>query len=336
MFLNPKTLIMRVQKVMSALMVSAIALSVFSCNPDNDPIPVNPVSKDAPINSLYQALKQQAQSFHVNAGSQQTITGANGTVITFSPQSFKTQGGAVITSGSINIQLTEALTPGQMIMNRVSTVTDAGNMLQSGGSVNIIATQNGNPVYANIYKISFKQSTASAQPMALFSGIVNAGGTNDGAVTWSNNSTNTVNGTNILNGNDSMGASYYIFDSCTNFNWINCDYFYNAPDPKTDITVVMPDGTYNDSTTDVLLILPLLNLVSGMGHYDAATHSFNMGTPNYFVPVGTNVKVVIMGVKNNVYFFELKNNITVTNGMILTTTPANTTLSNIQTILSGL
>jgi hypothetical protein len=98
----------------------------------------------------------------------------------------------------------------------------------------------------------------------------------------------------------------------------------------------MPDGTYNDSTTDVVMILPALNMVCGIGHYDVTTHSFNLGTPNYFVPVGYNIKVVIMGIKNGVYFFELQNNITVTNGLTLTATPANTTLSNIQTILSGL
>lgn len=336
MFHNPRTKIMRATKLMSAVMASAIALSFASCKPDNDPIPVNPIATEAPINSLYQALKQQPQSFNVNAGSSQTITGANGTIITFNAQSFKTQAGVVITSGSISIKLIEALTPGQMIMNRISTVTNAGNLLQSGGSVNIVATQNGNPVYANSYKISFKQPAASTQPMALFSGIVTSGGTNSGAVIWSDDSTNTVNGTNVFNPNDSMGTAYYIFDSCTNFNWVNCDYFANAPNPKTDITVVMPDGTYNDSTTDVVMILPALNMVCGIGHYDAATHSFNLGTSNYFVPLGNNIKVVIMGIKNNVYFFELKNNITVTNGLTLTATPANTTLSNIQTILSGL
>jgi hypothetical protein len=324
---------MRVQKLMSALMISAIALSFPACKTDDKPIHVNPVPKAAPINTLYEALRQQPQSFQVTAGSTQTITGAKGTVIKFNPQSFKTQAGAVITSGTINIKLTEALTPGQMIMNRVSTVTDAGNLLQSGGSINIVATQNGNPVYSNGYTVSFKQPASSAQPMALFTGIVTSGGTNEGAVTWSNDSTNTVNGTI---GNDSLGSSYYLFDTCTDFNWVNCDYFYSAANPKTDITVVMPDGTYNDSTTDVVVIFPALNVVAGMSHYNAATHSFSLGTSNYFVPVGSSIKIVIMGIKNNVYFFELQNNITVTNGMVLTATPANTTISNIQTILSGL
>jgi hypothetical protein len=327
---------MRVTQLMSALMISVTVLCLSSCKSDQDPIPVNPVATDLPINDLYRALKPQPQSFNVNAGSSQTITGAKGTVITFNPQSFKTQAGVVITSGNINIKLTEALTPGQMIMNRVSTVTDADNLLQSGGSVNIVATLNGSPVYANRYKVSFKQPSLSSQPMALFNGIVTPSGINEGAVIWSNNPTNTINGTTILNGNDSMENAYYIFDSCTNFNWVNCDYFSNTPDPKTDITVVMPDGTYNDSTTDVVMILPALNMVCGIGHYNAATHSFNLGTSNYFVPLGNNIKVVIMGVKNGVYFFELQNNITVTNGLTLIATPANTTLSNIQTILSGL
>lgn len=328
-------MMMRAEKLWSTLMISAVALCFNSCKTDNAPIPVNPVATDVPINGLYQSLKPTPQTFTVNAGSAQTITGAKGTSISFNAQSFTTQNGTVITSGSIKIQLTEALTPGQMIMNRVSTVTDADNMLQSGGSVNIAATLNGNPVYAKKYKVSFKQPAASSQPMALFNGIVTPSGINAGAVIWSNTPTNPVTGTT---GNDSLGSgpTYYIFDSCTNFGWINCDYFYSAPDPKTDITVVMPDGTYNDSTTNVMVIFPALNMVAGMHHYNAATHSFNFENANYRVPVGSSVKVVIMGVKNNVYFFELKTNITVTNGLSLTATPANSTLANIQALLSGL
>lgn len=331
---------MHIEKIITAIMIAGLALSMNACKVDNDPIPVNPAQVgNLPINKLYESLKGQAQNFTVTAGVSQTITGAKGTMITFNPQSFKDNSGAIITSGNIRIELTEALTPGQMIMNRVSTVTDANNLLQSGGCINIVATLNQQPVLAGNYKISFKQPAANAQPMTLFNGIVSTG-QNTGAVIWSNDTSNTVSGTTNINntqGPDSVGGfSYYVFDSCTDFNWVNCDYFYSSPDPKTDINVVMPDGTYNDSTTSVMIVFPTLNMVAPMHHYDATTHTFNFGVSNYFLPVGINIKVVVMGVKNDVYFFELKPNITVTNGLTINAVPANTTLSNIQTTLSGL
>jgi len=329
---------MRIEKLMSVAIVTiGLIVSMNACKTSNGPIPLNHnqmQSSNIPINKLYQSLKEGSQDFTVTAGASQTIRGTRGTIITFNPWSFKDQSGAVISSGNIHIELTEALTPGQMIMNRVSTVTEANNLLQSGGCINIVATLNQQPVFANSYNISFKQPAPSELPMALFNGMVAA----DGAVTWSNDTSNTVAGTTNLNdptGRDSLG-SWYVFDSCTNFNWINCDYFYTAPDPKTDVKVVMPDGSYNDTTTSVIVIFPALNVVANMSTYNAATNTFSLGTPGYFIPVGTTIKVVIMGIKNNVHFFELKSNVTVTNGITINAAPSNTTLSNIQTILSGL
>ncbi|RYE12787.1 MAG: hypothetical protein EOP51_30905 [Sphingobacteriales bacterium] len=170
--------------------------------------------------------------------------------------------------------------------------------------------------------------------MALFTGVVTTSGLNEGAVLWSNTPTNPVAGT--VGDSLGQGPTYYIFDTCTSFNWINCDYFYDAPNPKTDITVVMPDGTYNDTTTNVYVVFPTLNVVASMMHYDAATHAFSFSTPNYYCPVGLNIKVMIMGIKNNAYFYDLQTNLTVTNGMTLTANPGNTTLSALQAVLAGL
>jgi len=311
-------------------MILGMAIGLNACSDkDKDPSP----SETKSIATLFQSLKETPQSFTVNAGTSQTITGARGTIIRFNPQSFKDGSGNAITSGSINISLTEAYTPGQMIQNQVTTATNTNEPLGSGGCVNIIATRNGQEVLAGNYSISFKQPGPNDQSMSLFKGIVS----NDplgGGVIWSSDSSNTI--PRATKDSSTNVNFYYTFDTCINFNWINCDHFIAYPDPKTDVKVVLPDSSYNWTTTRVYVIFPELNSITGLTNYDATTHSFNFSFPAYFVPVGSTIKVVVMGVKNNDYFLEVKDNVTVTDGISVTSNPVTQPLSTIQTALSNL
>jgi len=318
------------RKLMVPFMILGLAIGFSACSDDKDPAPSNQTKS---IASLYQALKETPQSFTVNAGSSQTITGARGTIIRFNPQSFKDASGNVITSGMVDIQLTEAYTPGQMLLNNVTTETNNNSLLGSGGCVNIVATLNHQEVFANNYSISFKQPGANEQPMALFKGIVSTDPLTSG-VTWSSDSSNTV----LRATKDSLAnpTFYYAFDTCLNFNWINCDHFYTAPDPKSDVKIVFPDSSYNQSNTRVFVIFPDQNMVTGLSHYDAATSTFSLGYPSYYLPVGTNIKVAVMTARNNDYYFDLKENITVTNNISVTVSPAIQSVSAIQAVLLNL
>lgn len=319
---------MKKQLLFGATLFFGCMLTIVSCK--KDPVPIT--EKVNTINSLFQELKSTPQTFTVTAGTQQTIKGAKGTKITFNPQSFKNASGTVITSGSIKIELTEMYKPGEMIANRVTTTTASNNLLTSGGCVNIKATLNEHEVFANNYKIAFKQPAHSENPMALFNGytITDGTGTN---VRWSDDSTNTIPRTT----KDPTDLTfYYAFDSCTNFNWINCDYFYSAPAPKTDITIVAPDNSYNLDNTQIYIIFPAMNSLINMYAYDTPTHSFNFGHPSFYLPVGTVIHIMILGSKNNNYFMDLHQNVTVTNGMSVNFTPVNQTLGFIQNTLSTL
>jgi hypothetical protein len=319
---------MKKQLLLGATLFFGCILTIVSCK--KDPVPIT--DKVNTINSLFQELKSTPQTFTVTAGTQQTITGARGTKITFNPQSFKDLSGNIITGGSIKIKLIEMYKPGEMIANRVTTTTAANMLLTSGGSVNIKATLNEHEVYANNYKIAFKQPGYSDNPMSLFQGLEVTGesGTN---IKWSDDFTGTVPRTV----KDPMDQTfYYAFDSCTNFNWINCDYFYAAPAPKTDITIVAPDNSYDLDNTQIFVIFPAMNALVSMYSYNASTHSFSFGYPTYHLPVGTVVHIMILGSKNNNYFMDLHQNVTVTNGMSVNFTPVNQTLSYIQSTLSSL
>ncbi|RYZ16917.1 MAG: hypothetical protein EOP49_51195, partial [Sphingobacteriales bacterium] len=158
---------MKKQLILGASLILGSMLGMTSCSNDS-PGPLTPNTQT--INSLFQQLKSTPQTFTVTAGTQQTITGAKGTKITFHPGSFKDLTGNTISSGTVNIALIEMYTPGDMIANRVTTTTTAQNALTSGGAVNIKATVGGHEVFANSYSIAFKQDGPKEAPMALFRG----------------------------------------------------------------------------------------------------------------------------------------------------------------------
>jgi len=318
---------MNMRQLRLPLIVLGMATGFAACKDDYKAQPANTQT----IQALFQELKETPQAFTVSAGTSGQITGARGTVIRFNPQSFKDAGGNIITSGIINIRLTEAYTPGQMIMNGVTTTTAANKQLTSGGCVDIKATLNGQEVFANNYAISFKQPGPSENPMGLFKGYQT---TDPGAnIKWNDDITNIVERAT----KDTTSQSFfYAFDTCVNFNWVNCDYFYTAPDPKTDLKVVMPDSSYNALNTQVFVIFPTLNSVTNLYIYDAATRTFSFGYPGYYMPVGMSIKIMVVSGRNNAYYMDLQTGLTVTNNMTVTSNPASQTKTYIQAQLSAL
>lgn len=314
----------------SLLLLGTLILSLSSCKKDD--ITLNPGNNEYTLKQLFTYLKSTPQTFMVTAGTSQTITGAKGTLLMFNPQSFKDGSGNIISSGMVTIQLTEMYTPGDMIANRVNTSTAMQQRLTSGGSVNIKATMGGVEVFANDYDIAFKQDGYKEAPMGLFRGfeVVDSTGTN---VQWYDDMTNAIERTTKV---DTSQNFYYMFDSCTSFNWINCDYFYNAPSPKTEVTVVLPDNSYDGMNTQVFVIFPGINSVTCLYSYNAATHSFNFGHSSYFVPLGTQIHVIAISAKNGSYFLAQQQNITVVNNQTVTLTPATQPLSAIQALLNTL
>jgi hypothetical protein len=316
-------------------------LAIASCTKDMSPDPIeekekynagNVTGSKTKLNALFAEFRSTPQSFTVTAGTNQTITGAEGTVLTFYPHSFKDAQGNIITSGTISIKLIEMYKPGAMIANRATT-TNNGKLLISGGQVNIKATKNGQEVFANSYGIAFPQQYPSNQPMALYYGNTD---NPDSLTTWTIADTllngTTTNGTT----NDSFN-NYYVneFDSCTNFNWINCDYFYNVQGPLTNISVVMPDTNFNASNTQVFIVFPSINSVTNVSVYNAGTSTFSLGM-NYEIPVGMTIHIVAITNNNGQYYYFEDAWLTSTANMSVTTTMTPQTQAYIFTQLSQL
>ncbi len=160
------------QKLLSIpTLFCAACFTLTSCQKDyNASTDVETISE---LVDLFTALRPTPQNLSVTAGREQVITGASGTMLHFYPNSFKDKNGHIITSGTVNLQLTEMYKPGDMIANCASTSTVDGFPLQSSGQINVSATMNGEKVYANKYGVAFKQ-TGTQTPMALYYGNANS------------------------------------------------------------------------------------------------------------------------------------------------------------------
>ena len=252
------------RRAIAVLAFFCLVIAIGACKKNAN----TPTGSYQNIAELLTAMKSTPQNFNVEAGSAHTIVGAKGTVINFYPNSFLDIKGNPITSGTINIQLTEMTSPGEMIANGSTTMTTTQYILQSGGEVNITATMNGQSVKANRYGIGFPQSAPSTKPMQLYFGVTGSLQTSNligtSLVNW-NTADSVRTGTSsqgTVNVDSSLAKilyynSYYIFDSCTNFGWINCDHVFTQPTTEMTINIVLPDKSFDPTNTMFFIVIRL-------------------------------------------------------------------------------
>jgi len=315
---------MQLSKLSFPVLFISASLALFSCSKDDD----EPGGDR--LDAMFNQLRSTPQSYTVEAGETDTITGAKGTKVIFYPGSFKDNSGNTINSGTIEIELTEIYKPGQMIANRVNTVTVAGKLLTSGGQIHIKAMRGEHEVKAATYGIAFRQNDVSEERMSLFKG--GPASATDNTVIWEDDVIMSIKGTsNISN------EYFFLFDECTDFGWINCDEFVDDARPKTNITINLPEG-YNNRNTQVFIVIPELNSVTSPRNYNPATNSFNMGTSeNYYLPVGLNVKIVTLAtINDDQYYLEITDDITISEGLTMTASPLSQSKAAVTAALEAL
>ena len=171
---------------------------------------------------------------------------------------------------------------------------------------------------------------------------------NDSAVLWNplvpssgggtgTAATGTVTG--ITPGGSALDSShYYIFDSCTDFLFLNCDKFSNYTGAKTNIHFVMPDTSFNPFYAQIFIVFPDLNSVVRVGPitYENATKSFNLG-PYVSLPIGYVMNVITVSKKENgKYYFSEQNGLTITDAMSIDIPMTERSLEYIKTRLGAL
>ena len=302
--------------------------STSSTTPIQDVV-IPPVYDRSQLNNLFSAFRPVAENLTVTAGVHQVVTAAGGTRLTFYPHSFKDAAGHTITSGTVNIAITEMYKPGDVIANRATTNSNYG-LLVSGGQIKLKATKAGQEVFANKYGVAFARPGYSAQRMVLYYGNTNNA---DSLARWTVSDT-TAGMVALGTVYDSMlvGAPYsYPFDSCTSFNWINCDYF-TSYSPVTTISVTPTDTTFNCSNTEVFLVFPGINAVASANTYDPYTYTFSSS----MMPVGLSVDVVVIANIGGNYYYYQEIGVPVTTAMTFHPVMAPHTLGYIQSALAAL
>lgn len=292
------------------------------------------VTQTSSINALFKTEKAPVQHFSVNAGASQQIIGNKGVVVKFQPNSFKRRNGAILTSGVVNIQLTEMLSVKDMVMSNATT-TSNGQLLQSGGQILLKAFYQGEELLVNKAEpISVSFPTAiGASPMMLFYGAPEAlpgSAVTDTIIDWDPVDSTTV--TPTVDSSSTGGTIVFYSFTVDSFTYINCDYFYGSG-TLTPFEAEVPDTTYNDSNTAVFLIFPSINSVTRIYNYTSTDPNVFMTGPGYQIPVGITVKVAAISDRGGGVFHSSIQTVTVTAGMRVNLVFSPTTVADFRSAL---
>jgi hypothetical protein len=306
---------------------SALALSVLlvSCKKDE---PTPPPAATSDLSGYFDENRDAAiQTFSINASSANQFTGSNGVIVTVPANAFTYANGAPVT-GTITMSLIEILDQSSMILMGMPT-TSNGEILVSGGQINLTAAQGSIPVYLTNGDVSVMVPTSNFDSqMALFEGIEGS----EGDVDWIlsiDDSTSMQDSLGFVP--DSSGGffgGYYYFDwNDSTLGWINCDYFYSSGDPLTSLTADL-DAQYNLSNTSVYLHFTSMNSVASL-YYDGT--NFSSAT----IPENMQLTVVCISEISGSYYSALVP-VTVTPNLVVPITMTATSLADFESAVANL
>lgn len=276
---------------------SALAFTVVFVSCKKQEI-IPPPASTSNLESYFDDNRSDAvQTFTINASTYSQFTGMNGVTVSVPANSFKYANGNPVT-GTITMNLIEILDQSSMILMGMPTTSD-GEILVSGGQINLTATQNGSQVFLNENaSISVFVPTTNIDPsMQLFDGIADSNGDVDWILSV-DDSTSFPDSVGFVP--DSSGGSfggYYFFDwTDSSLGWINCDYFYSSPDPLTTLSADL-DTQYTASNTAVYLHFSSINSVAPLWQ-DGPYFSSYLNS----IPVGMTVTVVCISEISGQYY----------------------------------
>jgi hypothetical protein len=153
--------------------------------------------------------------------------------------------------------------------------------------------------------------------MQLFYGLIKG---SDSTITWSKDYVPNA-GTSCAQATfDVSGFSFlrYQFDSCAGFDWVNCDHFAGYTTNKSNVKVILPDGTFNASNTQVYIALPGYKVTLGIGVYSSLTKTYSLNSGSY-LPVGAGFELVVIANKNGSFYYYSSTG-TISDGISITAT----------------
>jgi hypothetical protein len=284
------------KNLLSIITFSAIVLVLTACKKDEpgpQPIPIQPGNYE--VYDFFEDHGVPVQTFSVKADEQTTITTTAGAKIYFSPNIFQTITGTIVT-GYVDVTVREIYNKKDMLLSNAPT-TSGGELLGSKGELFIHVSQNGEELFPR-WQYGLQIPTTDTQGyMPLFNGVLNSptGNPSDPMVLdW-------VQDTSMFYAAPITPNVYYYSGYPSQFNWINCDYFYSDPNPKDTLTAILPD-TYNESNTVVFLSLDTKNTIGSMYNDWAGGNTFKFNR----IPIGTQVHVISISESDGKMYFDVK------------------------------
>ncbi len=292
----------RFRFLVPAIAVLFVTLLGPSCDKEGNTV-TNPTGTPPTIDQLKTFLSDnqpEVQSFQFSANSYNEVVGSKGTRIGIPANAFVNLAGFPII-GSFTFQLQEIRSASDMIFSQKMT-SSQGRTLASGGEFYINAQQNGKDLrLAPGTELDFKVPTDSFDPqMGLFVGS----GTGDN-FDWSPAPNTQVS---ECRDSSSVVVSNYCFQLDTLIKWINCDYFYSDPRPKTEVEIQVP-SSYTDQNTVTMVYIPSIQSMT-RPQYDNGSFFIRSG---YKLPVGLAVTFIGVHHDGNDIYYSVQNAVIVNN-----------------------
>lgn len=267
----------------------------FGGNTKPDPTP-DPDPEPQPDGiALDQRFAQNRQSsvqhFIVDAAAGGTVTGSQGTRVTFTPNALGLDG--VPVEGDVDVELVEIYDRSSMLLTNRSTsgVRDNGDVeaLKSAGQFFINATQDGTrlEILGPVMVESRSVDPLTVDPdMKLFK-AGDALADNDNWEEVKEDPTG-QGGVIIRDGADGVGYSYMIGE----FGWTNLDRWYDFDGELTDLYVEVPEG-YNGDNCAVFLTYD--GEPTALASMDVWNEDLELFTEHYGrIPVGQQVHFILV------------------------------------------
>jgi hypothetical protein len=262
---------------------------------DDTTTPAPPAPMPTSIKEVITQLAAPVQKFSYDPTRPNTFTGAKGTVITIPANAFLRNGRVVTTP--VELQVREIFSRADMVLSNMPTVSD-GRVLESAGEVFLRASQDSTIRLAPNTAIQIRtQSPPGVSPqdtMRLFV-APSAPVAQTNCFNWTLN-TSPDSGISPAPGGYTITVGSLLYNA--GIGWLNCDRFYNTPNPLP-LVVNVPGPSIN----------PQLNTM-----VFAVFRSFNgvlplctLSAPNTFtanlVPGGASVSVVVIHTQNGKLYY---------------------------------
>lgn len=314
------------------LLAAFFSVILFASCKKNDDHPAKPNYANAA--QFFQKHQIKVQAFNGDAATGFTITGNQGTKIKFPPRAFTDDNGNIIT-GQVQVKLTELYSKKNILMSGLMTETN-GQLLASGGEINVEAQQNGKKLRMN-KKLNPDTAVLVIAPRdtAVNKGVemrvwVRGQRRTDDTLRSSDTAMTWVAAPYAPFGN---GPNTFWFN-LPDFRWCNIDGLVNNYDKTTIYVGINADTLSQIQHLEVMLIWKDMITVTPLPYGDIKAGYF--ASYSNSAPIGQTPIMVAIGTGNNGSLYFAKKEITIQKEKTYSISPHQATEKEVDDFLDSL